>query len=95
MSKKIPKRVSPYFESSKRPASSPIKIQYDKENPPENWSKVYNNIVTMRKEIEWIILNNKTNSWLPDGIPELSVGGQIQRKHQSLTFKVGIEFTVT
>ena len=32
---------------------------------------------------------------MPDGIPDLSVGGQIQRIRQSLTFKVWIEFTVT
>jgi len=50
MSKKIPKRVSPYFESNKRVTQSPIKIKYDKENPPDNWSKVYDNIVTMRKD---------------------------------------------
>ena len=37
----------------------------------------------------------KPDSWLPHGIPDLSVRGQIQRKRQSLTFKVGIEFTLT
>ena len=31
-------------------------------------------------------MNSKTNSWLPNRIPNLSVGGQIQRKRQSLIF---------
>ena len=38
-----------------------------------------------------LCMSIKTNSWLQD----LSLGGQIQRKRQSLSSKVGIEFPVT
>ena len=31
------------------PKKSPIKVQYDREHPPEHWQQVYDNIVTMRQ----------------------------------------------
>ena len=50
MSKKPP-NVSPYFNKSKRPHSSPIKIQYEADSgPPAGWRQVYDNIVTMRQD---------------------------------------------
>ena len=49
---KATKKVSPYFVKPKitKQAASPIKIQFDRDNPPENWSELYNNIVTMRQD---------------------------------------------
>ena len=49
---KATKKVSPYFVKPKitKQAASPIKIQFDRDNPPENWSQLYNNIVTMRQD---------------------------------------------
>ena len=52
MSKKPPK-VSPYFNKSKRPHSSPIKIQYEEGSEgrsPAGWRQMYDNIVTMRQD---------------------------------------------
>lgn len=42
-------RLSPYF-SKAMPKKSPIKVQYDRDHPPEHWQQVYDNIVTMRQD---------------------------------------------
>lgn len=41
---------SPYFNKAKRLSRSPIKIRYERDNPPQNWAKVYSNIKKMRED---------------------------------------------
>ena len=41
---------SPYFNKAKRLSKSPIKIRYERDNPPQNWAKVYSNIKKMRED---------------------------------------------